>query len=160
MILDKLSDDILNALKICSDIANNEQIKIFLIGGVVRDLLIDKQTLDIDVCLESDAIEFANILKKENKIEILQIQPDLHTVKVQFSNDVILDLASTRKEAYPKASYLPEITDFYCPLSEDIKRRDFTINSMMIDILTNELIDPFNGKNDLENKIIRIQKRR
>lgn len=157
MILDKLPQNILETLKICSQSANN--INIYLVGGVVRDLLLNKQTLDIDVCLEADAIEFAQILEKKEYANILQTQADLKTAKVEFKNGVILDFATTRKEKYPKASHLPEITDFCCALKDDITRRDFTINSLAISLSKNnfgEVIDYLGGLEDLEKKQLKI----
>lgn len=157
MILDKLPQNILETLKICSQSAND--INLYLVGGVVRDLLLNKQTLDIDICLEADAIEFAQILEKKEYVNILQTQADLKTAKVEFKNGVILDFATTRKEKYPKASYLPEITNFCCPLKDDITRRDFTINSLAISLSKNnfgEVIDYLGGLEDLEKKQLKI----
>lgn len=157
MILDKLPQNILETLKICSQSANN--INIYLVGGVVRDLLLNKQTLDIDVCLEYDAIKFAEKLKNSGYVNIIQTQADLKTAKVEFKNGVILDFATTRKEKYPKASYLPEITNFCCPLKEDILRRDFTINSLAISLSQDnfgEIIDYLGGLEDLEKKQLKI----
>lgn len=157
MILNKLPENILETLKICSKLAND--INIYLVGGVVRDLLLNKQTLDIDVCLEYDAIEFAKELEKKGYIKIIQTQPDLKTAKVEFKNGVILDFATTRKEEYPLASHLPKITNFCCPLKEDITRRDFTINSLAISLSQEnfgEIIDFLGGIEDLENKQLKI----
>ena len=159
MILDNLPKEILHALNICSQTAAEQNVEIYLVGGIVRDLLLGKKTLDIDVCLTFDAIDFANILEKKNQIKIIQTQLELRTAKVEFDNNVVLDLASTRKESYPKASHLPVITSFYCPLKEDISRRDFTVNSIAISLCKNnfgEITDLLNGVADLRNKKLRI----
>lgn len=159
MILDNLPKEILHALNICSQTAAEQNVEIYLVGGIVRDLLLGKKTLDIDVCLTFDAIDFANILEKKNQIKIIQTQPELRTAKVEFDNNVVLDFASTRKESYPKASHLPVITSFYCPLKEDISRRDFTVNSIAISLCKNnfgEITDLLNGVADLRNKKLRI----
>ena len=159
MILDKLPENILNALKACSDTASKNGIKIYLVGGVVRDLLLNRQTADIDVCLEFDAIEFAVLLEKSYDVEILQTQSDLRTAKVKFKNEVVLDLASTRTEAYPNASHLPVITGLYCTLNDDIKRRDFTVNSIAISLSSGtfgQIVDYLSGQKDLDNKKLRI----
>lgn len=157
--IDKIKPDILSTLKLSGEIADKIGVNIFLIGGFVRDLLLDIENHDIDVCIEYDAIEFANKLTEYTECEILQIQPDLKTAKVKFKEGIEIDFASTREEIYPKASYLPEIKNFCCDLIEDVKRRDFTINSIAISLNSKtfgEIKDYTNGVEDIKNKKIRI----
>ena len=58
----QLSDDILNALKLCSQTAAEHDFKIYLIGGIVRDLMLKRKSIDIDVTVEGDAVKFCHLL--------------------------------------------------------------------------------------------------
>ena len=122
---------------------------LYYVGGVVRDDFLDKESLDIDYCYEGNAIDFAK------KMEIVKVNPDFGTVRVIDSGKEI-DIASTRKESYPRAGHLPIVVKIGCSLLEDLSRRDFTINSMAKNTLSGKLYDPFNGLSDLKEKKIRV----
>lgn len=142
----------------CSKIAARSGYKIYLIGGIVRDLLLNRESHDIDITVEGDAIEFSKILKKEADAKILSLHPDFGTAKIKM-NDVEIDFASTRNETYPKKGHLPLIGKIGCSLKEDVKRRDFTINSLAISLNQKDfanLIDYVGGFEDLKAKKIRI----
>lgn len=144
----------------CSKIAFKSGYKLYLIGGIVRDLLLNKESLDIDITVEGDAIEFAKILgvnAKEN-VKILNTHENFGTTKIEISGYKI-DLASTRSEVYPKKGHLPVIEKIGCSLQEDVLRRDFTINSLAISLNQEnfaDLIDYVGGFEDLKTKKIRI----
>lgn len=155
----QLSKDILNALELCSKAAFEREYKIFLIGGVVRDLILEKNIFDIDVTVEGDAVKFCHILAEKNYCKILQVQPELKTVKVLFANSIEIDFASTRQEFYPKRGHLPVVSKIGCTLEEDVLRRDFTINALAISLNENnfgEVIDYVNGVKDIKNKTLRV----
>lgn len=155
----QLSKDILNALELCSKAAFEREYKIFLIGGVVRDLILEKNIFDIDVTVEGDAVKFCHILAEKNYCKILQVQPELKTAKVLFANSIEIDFASTRQEFYPKRGHLPVVSKIGCTLEEDVLRRDFTINALAISLNENnfgEVIDYVNGVKDIKNKTLRV----
>lgn len=127
---------------------------VYLVGGLVRDLLLNRKSNDIDITVEGDAIELA----KKLNCEILSIHKDFGTVKIKINNKNI-DLASTRTEFYPKKGHLPVIKKIACSLKEDISRRDFTINSIAMSLNKNslgEIIDYTGGVGDLNAKKIKI----
>lgn len=131
---------------------------IYLIGGIVRDMLLNRNCNDIDVIVEDNAIEFAKCLEEQNLAQIKSIHKDFGTAKVLI-NGIDIDLASTRSETYPNAGQLPIVEQIGCELKEDIKRRDFTINSLAMSLNQDdfgELIDYTNGIEDLKNKKIKI----
>lgn len=136
------------------EIARAAGVKIFLIGGIVRDLILNNPIKDIDIAVQGDAIEFAHELSNFG-LEILNIQENLRTVKVKFPNSVIIDFASTRQEKYSASGMLPAAYNFGCELEKDVLRRDFTINTLALDdnLL---LIDYMCGYEDIQNKKIRI----
>jgi len=142
----------------CSKIALKNGYKLYLIGGIVRDLLLNKKSLDVDIAVEGNAIEFAKILKTQIGAKISSMHPDFGTAKVEI-NGTPIDFASTRSETYPKAGHLPHVDKIGCSLKEDVLRRDFTINSLAISLNQNDfadLIDYVDGFDDLKAKKIRV----
>ena len=122
---------------------------LYYVGGVVRDEFLGVQNLDTDYCYEGNAIEFAKDLN------VIKINEKFGTVRVLL-NEKEIDIASTREETYPKPGHLPLVKNIGCSLTEDLKRRDFTINAMAKNTLTGKLYDPFGGKYDIENKQLKI----
>lgn len=154
---------------------NDTSNKLFYIGGVVRDELLDKQSIDIDITYVGNAIEYCSKFG-----EVIQTNPDFGTVRVKIPssphreiadfvpstgsghnvseelNNVIVDFASTRSETYPKKGHLPVVEKIGCSLKEDVLRRDFTINALAKSITTGEIVDYVGGLKDLKNKKLRV----
>ena len=107
---------------------------LYFVGGVVRDAFLNISSFDIDFCYEGNAIEFAK------NLNVIKTNPDFGTVRVQ-SEEGEIDIASTRMETYPKSGHLPVVKEIGCPLKEDLKRRDFTINALAKSTLTGEVVD-------------------
>ncbi len=155
----QLSEDILNVLKLCSKIADEHNFKIYLIGGIVRDLILKRKSLDIDITVEGDAVKFCHILAEKNCCKILQVQNELKTAKALFDGEIEIDFASTRQEFYPHRGHLPVVVKIGCSLQEDVYRRDFTINSLAMSLNKKDygdVIDYVGGIKDLSNKKIRV----
>lgn len=123
---------------------------LYYIGGVVRDEILELPSFDIDLCYEGNALEFGKIFN------IIKKNPDFGTIRILDNNGSEIDIASTRTETYPKAGHLPHVEKIGCSLIEDLKRRDFTINAMAKNTETEEIIDYFNGLNDIKNKKLRV----
>ena len=142
----------------CSKIASENGFKLYLIGGMVRDLLLNKKSIDIDITVEGNAIELANILENQIGAKIISIHESFGTAKIIIGEKKI-DLSSTRSESYPKAGHLPHVDEIGCTLKKDIIRRDFTINSLALSLNQDsfaDLIDYTGGLKDLKAKKIRI----
>lgn len=128
---------------------------LYLVGGVVRDLLLGQTNIDLDLVVEGNAIELAQHLLKINQGKITT-HPRFNTAKLQW-NRWSVDLATARSETYAKPGALPTIEP--SSLSSDLIRRDFTINAMAIELNPSrygQLIDLYGGRDDLEHKLIRI----
>lgn len=133
--------------------------KLFYIGGVVRDELLNRTSFDVDITYIGNAIEYC---KKFGKI--IQENPDFGTVRILVSKnflenenkDIIVDFASTRSEIYPKQGHLPVVKSIGCSLKEDVLRRDFTINALAKSVKTGEIIDFTGGLKDLKEKKLRV----
>jgi len=129
----------------------------YVVGGYVRDLYLNRgvQT-DIDITVEGSGIALANavaaLLPKKTKVQVFKTYG---TAMLKYK-DLQLEFVGARKESYFENSRNPEVSTG--TLQEDLERRDFTINAMAISLNTDnygELIDPFNGREDLKNKIIK-----
>lgn len=156
---ERLSSDIKEVLLSCSEVADKNEFSIYLIGGVVRDLILGNEIFDIDIIVEGNAIELAHILEKNLNCKIIQIQNDLKTAKILFENKIEVDFASTRCEHYPSAGFLPVVKDVACSLEEDVSRRDFSINAMALSLNKKDrlmLVDYLDGYSDLQKKELRI----
>ncbi len=158
-LFNKLEKEKFNTILCTADMAEKFGCNIYLIGGVVRDLIMDKSVCDIDIAVEGDAIEFVHYFMHHKDCKIVNIQQNLRTAKVKFSNDAEIDFASTREEKYSNSGVLPQPYNFGCPLEYDVKRRDFTINTLAVKLTGTDkfkLIDYFNGYNDIINQQIKI----
>ena len=154
-----LSDDSKFALEQSILIAEKLGINIYLIGGIVRDFIMNNKIKDIDVAVQGDVVLFAKELVEQTNCEIINIQDKLRTAKVKFESGVEIDFASTRKEIYLSSGILPQACDFGCDLIDDVRRRDFTLNTLALKLTGSDkflLIDYFNGYQDIVNKKIRI----
>jgi len=146
---------LVNFMWVAGEIANSRGERIYLVGGVVRDLLLGQATLDLDLVVEGDAIELAQQLRKLNKGKITT-HPHFNTAKLQWDNWSV-DLATARSETYDKPGALPTVTP--SSIDDDLSRRDFTINAMAIRLnpgYYGKLVDPHGGRNDLKDKRIRV----
>lgn len=154
-----LSIDIQKNLKLISYNANKLGFNVYLVGGAVRDLILGKKIFDVDLLCDSDAITLAKKLYEHNVCKIQELKEEFKTAKITI-NGMCFDVATTRCETYPKSGCLPQIVNYGVSLTEDAKRRDFTINTLVLSLNKDnflQIIDPTNhGLIDLENKTLRI----
>ena len=133
----------------------------YIVGGFVRDLLLGKPINDLDVIVEGDAIKFGKSLVKTFGGK-LTFHDKFHTAIWHLPDtwNLIpdtLDLITARKETYLMPGALPTVTP--STIEDDLRRRDFTINSMAIRLDGDhfgELLDPLNGQADLQEGLIRV----
>lgn len=133
------------------------KIESYVVGGFVRDHLLGRKSgSDIDVVSVGSGIDLARaVQRKLPGARPVQVFKSYGTAMVQW-NDITLEFVGARKESYSEESRNPEVTSG--SLEDDQNRRDFTINALAIslnDNNTGELIDPFNGVEDLKNGIIK-----
>ena len=128
----------------------------FLVGGPVRDLLLDRATRDLDFCVTGSLDAITDELSR-NPGGTVQSNPRFLTASIQ-TKSVRIDLARQRKERYPTPGALPEVTRG--DLVEDLQRRDFSVNAIAVDLKEGEILDPCNGMEDLERRLIRVLHRR
>jgi poly(A) polymerase len=133
------------------------QIESYVIGGFVRDFILERGTAkDIDIVAVGSGIELAekvaSLLANKPKVQVFKTYG---TAMLRFK-EIEIEFVGARKESYSEDSRNPEVTQG--TLEDDQNRRDFTINALALSLNENnfgELLDPFNGMDDLENKMIK-----
>lgn len=135
--------------------ASESGIRAFVIGGYVRDALLGRDCKDIDVVAEGSGIELArkvaSLIGKGAQVNIFK---NFGTAMIRYG-DLELEFVGARRESYRSDSRKPIVEDG--TLEEDQLRRDFTINALAVALNppSPDIIDPFNGLQDLKNGIIR-----
>ena len=145
--------DVLFILQKIGKIADEANKKVYGVGGVVRDLILDREIKEVDLMVIGDGIEFAK--KVADKIGVSKIVPFHKFSTAHIPNKPIaIEIAAARQETYSSESRKPK-TIKYTDLKGDLIRRDFTINAMAVSITPKnfgELHDPYNGLDDLKAK--------
>lgn len=136
------------ALEICK-VLSREGYQSFLVGGCVRDLLLGINPKDWDICTDALPAKIMEIFPKNYPTGLKH-----GTITVVMGKDHF-EITTFRIEGEYKDGRRPEEVFFVTEIKQDLSRRDLTINAISYDPLENKLIDPFNGIDDLNNKIIR-----
>ncbi|AKK71561.1 tRNA nucleotidyltransferase [Chryseobacterium gallinarum] len=147
----------LKLFKIISEAADRNNQSVYIVGGYVRDLLMKrKASTDIDFVTEQNGIELAQAVAHDIDPKLkVSVFKTYGTAMIKYK-ELDLEFVGARKESYTENSRKPEVEGG--TLEDDQKRRDFTINAMAISLNKDnfgELIDPFNGVEDLEKEILR-----
>lgn len=142
--------------KIISECASEMNIPAYVIGGWVRDLLLNRPSKDIDIVAIGSGIDLAErVAKKLGNTYHVNVYKNFGTAQIVYE-DYDIEFVGARKESYRSESRKPIIENG--TLEDDQNRRDFTINALAISLSTTnygELLDPFNGIKDMEAGIIR-----
>ena len=159
----------LTLLRDIASLSASLQMPAYLVGGFVRDYFLEKRVNDLDVVIEGDAIQFGKALVKKFGGKLTphtKFQTAIWDIPTTFNVELpalslpkvsTLDLITARSETYSRPGALPAVTP--STIDDDLRRRDFTINAMAVRLDGDhfgELLDPFNGQSDLEQRIIRV----
>ena len=139
-------------LSIADQVAGQQQYKLFMVGGIVRDLLLGRSSLDLDLVVEGDAMEVARYFAEKVQGKVT-VHTRFRTATVKWEGRSV-DFATARSETYSRPGALPAIETG--DIITDLSRRDFTINSLALSISSGELIDPYNGMKDIEKRLVRV----
>jgi tRNA nucleotidyltransferase (CCA-adding enzyme) len=129
---------------------------VYLVGGSVRDILLGEPSFDVDIVVEGDAITLANTLAVLLGGRV-RTHDKFGTAVVLYGDGERVDVVTARSESYDAPAALPNVAPG--SIQEDLHRRDFTINAMAVSLKGDErglLVDPFEGRADLEAGRIRI----
>ncbi|MDB5024586.1 MAG: hypothetical protein JWP78_2341 [Mucilaginibacter sp.] len=134
--------------------AAEQNVQAYVIGGFVRDLLLNRPSKDIDIAVVGNGISFAEHVAKKLKVK-LSVFKNFGTAMLRYK-DIEVEFVGARKESYRADSRKPIVEDG--TLEDDQRRRDFTINALALALHPaqfGELIDPFDGVRDLKQQLIR-----
>ena len=141
---------------ILSEIADENNRECYVIGGFVRDIFLHRPSKDIDIVVVGSGIEMAEkVAARLGKKATLSVFKNFGTAQIKYK-DLEIEFVGARKESYLRNSRKPVVEDG--TLEDDQNRRDFTINALALCLNKErfgELVDPFNGLNDLENFVLR-----
>ena len=137
-----------------SQTSAKSDIRSYLVGGFVRDLLLGKKSKDLDVVVVGDGLAFADALQKTLRARTIVKYNEFGTAMIPLK-DIDLEIVTARKEVYQYDSRKPKVQ--ITNLDEDLKRRDFTINTLAVSVNEDtfgEFIDPFKGLRDIKEQRI------
>lgn len=140
-----------------SIISSRNNVKAYLVGGIVRDLILGIPNLDIDIVIEGNAIDFGEAYAKEYPVKKIIKHETFKTCILILNDNQNIDIASSRVEYYEYPTSLPTVE--FSDIKEDLYRRDFTMNAMAISIQKENfgfLLDYCGGFSDLKNKKIKV----
>ncbi len=147
-----------SVFKEIGQIAKKLGYSVYIVGGPVRDILLGRSFQDVDVVCVGNAVKLAKVFSKRVKGEFIY-RRRFPNATVKWNNSAKVDFVSARSEVYPKNKVgLPRVRrtkDFLV----DLKRRDFTVNAIAVDLNSGtfgNLYDPFNGLLDCQKRFIRV----
>ena len=156
MLKERLPRRIISLIKNIGIIADTLEYKAYLVGGLVRDLLLKRENLDVDIVIEGDGISFAHKFAEQYDVRV-RSHKKFGTAVLIFPDGFKVDVATARIEYYETPAAPPTVET--SSLKMDLFRRDFTINTLAIQLNRRDygtLIDYFGGQKDLKGKVIRV----
>lgn len=153
---DRLPAPLASLLHEIGELADQHRVRVYAVGGFVRDLLLGVTNLDVDLVVEGNGIAFARTLARTRQAHVT-VHERFGTAVVTLENGFKFDVATARTERYDYPAALPTVKQG--SIKEDLHRRDFTINTLAISLNAprfGEVVDDDGGRRDLQNKSIRV----
>ena len=154
--LENLPQDILRLFRQIGKIAQENNCRVYIVGGMIRDLYLGRENFDFDIVVEGDGIALAKKLADKFKAKLVDHEK-FATAVLFVPNGIKIDIATARKETYEHPGALPNVVPGN--IEDDLSRRDFSINAMAASLNPEdfgELIDFFDGLSDLKKKEIKV----
>lgn len=142
-------------LKLAGETGDETDVDVYVVGGYVRDLMMNRELSDMDIMVVGNGIEFASRFAKRLGVSTIVPYEEFGTAMIPCE-DLEIEVATARAETYERDSRKPRVSA--SGLEEDLMRRDFTVNAMAIGLgETNlgDLHDPCGGLKDLQDQILR-----
>ncbi len=156
MLVQRLPENITRLLRSAGRYAEDMGFRAFVVGGLVRDLVLNQENSDIDLVIEGEGMRFARKFAQKYNADVCCYEK-FGTAILTFSDGCKLDVATARTETYEHPAALPKVLPG--SIRDDIHRRDFTINTLTISLNPGhfgELLDFFNAMKDIKKKLIRV----
>jgi tRNA nucleotidyltransferase (CCA-adding enzyme) len=156
MVNNRLPKDVLELLKVAGDLGNELGWEVYAVGGFVRDILLGRPNLDLDLVVEGDGIQFARELvgKLGGRVKA---HTKFKTAVAILEDDQRVDVATARLEYYEYPAALPTVE--LSSIKMDLYRRDFTVNALALRLNPGrfgQLVDFFGAERDIRNRTIRV----
>lgn len=155
-LIQRLPKKIQRLLRQVGALADEQGVALYLVGGVVRDLLLKRENWDLDLTVEGDGVAFARLVADRYKAG-LAVFERFATARLVFPDGLKVDIATTRQESYAQPAVLPTVQP--ASIEADLSRRDFTINAIAVQLNQRQfgrLLDPYGGRRDLRERTIRV----
>ncbi len=152
----RLTPEQQRAVSLVQDVARRAEMNFYLTGGTIRDIISGFAIRDLDLTVQGNALKLQKELEKGGAV-IEGADDDYNILYVLFPGNVRAEVGMAYAAAYEKPGRPPRITP--ATINEDLRRRDFTVNSMALSLNPGSrglLLDPFNGAADIELKVIRV----
>ena len=153
---ERLPESLRQLLTLAAETAHRAGLPLYLVGGMVRDLLVSEPDYDLDLTVEGDAAVLAGALAAKTGAS-LTLHSRFRTARLTWDDGRSIDLTSARRETYAHPGALPDVSPG--TLADDLFRRDFTVNALAVSLSPEscgEVIDLYGGLADLKCKLIRI----
>ncbi|MBM7614034.1 CBS domain-containing protein [Alkaliphilus hydrothermalis] len=155
-LIEKLPTDVRHILDVAGRVGDELNKNVYVVGGFVRDLVLQQHNFDIDIVIEGDGIAFAQAVNEKLRGEIT-LYHQFGTALISLDNGQELDIVSARREYYEYPAALPKVEK--STIWSDLFRRDFTINCLALQLNKKNkglLLDYFAGLEDIKEKKIRV----
>ncbi len=156
LLKERIPDKIIKLLKDLGEIADGLDFSAYLVGGLVRDVILKRRNLDVDIVIEGDGIKFAKTCADHLGAKV-RSYPKFGTAVLVMPGGFKIDIATARMEHYESPAALPIVK--LSSLRRDLFRRDFTINTLAVHLNKGHygtLIDHFGAMRDIKERVLRV----
>jgi len=156
LLKERLPVKIITLLKELGEMADELEFNAYLVGGLVRDVILKRKNLDVDIVIEGDAIKLAKTFARKQKARV-RSYPKFGTAVVVMPDGFKIDVATARMEHYESPAAPPEVR--LSSLKRDLFRRDFTINTLAVHLNKGHygtLLDHFGAMRDIKERVLRV----
>ncbi len=156
LLKERLPDKIITLLKYLGETADKLDFNAFLVGGLVRDVVLKRKNFDVDIVIEGDGIQFAKTFADHFGAKV-RSYPKFGTAVLVMPDSFKIDVATARIEHYESPAALPVVK--LTSLKRDLFRRDFTINTLAVHLNKGHygtLIDHFGAMRDIKEHVLRV----
>jgi tRNA nucleotidyltransferase (CCA-adding enzyme) len=156
LLRERLPESIVKLLEELGEVADSLGYDAYLVGGLVRDVVMKRENLDVDIVIEGDGIKFARTFAKRHGAKV-RSYPKFGTAVLEMPDGFKIDVATARMEHYESPAALPEVK--LASLKRDLFRRDFTINTLAVHLNKGHygiLVDHFGAMKDIKERSLRV----